>query len=197
MTLGENIALGVPEAGREAIANAARIAGLEPDLAGMPDGLDTVVGERGITLSGGQKQRLALARAFLIEPRILIMDDATASVDAKTEHLIQDAMKRVARGRTTFVISHRLSSVQWADRILVLDGGRLVASGTQLRPFSNEILDACLKATNELWGEISAKNADFKKAIDAMQAYRSDEYLWWQVAEYTYDSFMIRSRTRG
>ncbi len=74
---------------------------------------------------------------------------------------------------------------------------RLVAGGTQLRPFSNEILDACLKATNELWGEISAKNANFKKAIDAMQAYRSDEYLWWQVAEYTYDSFMIRSRTRG
>jgi TRAP-type mannitol/chloroaromatic compound transport system substrate-binding protein len=74
---------------------------------------------------------------------------------------------------------------------------RLVASGTQLRPFTNEILDACLKATNELWGEISSKNADFKKAIDAMQAYRSDQYLWWQVAEYTNDSFMIRSRTRG
>ena len=74
---------------------------------------------------------------------------------------------------------------------------RLVAGGTQLRPFTNEVLEACLKATNELWGEISAKNADFKKSIDAMQAYRSDQYLWWQVAEYTYDSFMIRSRTRG
>src|SRR5438552_2521580 len=74
---------------------------------------------------------------------------------------------------------------------------RLVAGGTQLRPFTNEILEACLKATNELWAEISAKNADFKKSIDAMQAYRSDEYLWWQVAEYTFDSFMIRSRTRG
>ncbi len=74
---------------------------------------------------------------------------------------------------------------------------RLVASGTQLRPFSNEVLDACLKATNELWAEISAKNPDFKKSIDAMQAYRSDQYLWWQVAEYTFDSFMIRSRTRG
>jgi TRAP-type mannitol/chloroaromatic compound transport system substrate-binding protein len=74
---------------------------------------------------------------------------------------------------------------------------RLVASGTQLRPFTNEVLDACLKSTNELWAEISAKNADFKKAIDAMQAYRSDQYLWWQVAEYTNDSFMIRSRTRG
>jgi TRAP-type mannitol/chloroaromatic compound transport system substrate-binding protein len=74
---------------------------------------------------------------------------------------------------------------------------RLVAGGTQLRPFTNEVLDACLKATNELWGEISAKNPDFKKSIDAMQAYRSDEYLWWQVAEYTFDSFMIRSRTRG
>jgi TRAP-type mannitol/chloroaromatic compound transport system substrate-binding protein len=74
---------------------------------------------------------------------------------------------------------------------------RLVASGTQLRPFTNEVLEACLKATNELWAEISAKNADFKKSIDAMQAYRSDQYLWWQVAEYTFDSFMIRSRTRG
>ncbi|MBP0116142.1 MULTISPECIES: TRAP transporter substrate-binding protein [Bradyrhizobium] len=74
---------------------------------------------------------------------------------------------------------------------------RLVAGGTQLRPFTNEVLEACLKATNELWAETSAKNADFKKSIDAMQAYRSDEYLWWQVAEYTYDSFMIRSRTRG
>ncbi len=74
---------------------------------------------------------------------------------------------------------------------------RLVASGTQLRPFSNEILEASLKATNELWADISAKNADFKKAIEAMQAYRADQYLWWQVAEYTNDSFMIRSRTRG
>ena len=74
---------------------------------------------------------------------------------------------------------------------------RLVAGGTQLRPFSNEIMEACLKATNELWGEISAKNPDFKKAIDAMQAYRNDQYLWWQVAEFTNDSFMIRSRTRS
>jgi TRAP-type mannitol/chloroaromatic compound transport system substrate-binding protein len=74
---------------------------------------------------------------------------------------------------------------------------RLVAGGAQLRPFTNEVLDACLKATNELWSEISANNIDFKKCIDAMQAYRSDQYLWWQVAEYTYDSFMIRSRARG
>ncbi|MGQ0682155.1 TRAP transporter substrate-binding protein [Bradyrhizobium sp.] len=74
---------------------------------------------------------------------------------------------------------------------------RLVAGGTQLRPFSNEVLEASLKATNELWAELSGKNADFKKVIDAMQAYRSDQYLWWQVAEYTFDSFMIRSRTRG
>jgi TRAP-type mannitol/chloroaromatic compound transport system substrate-binding protein len=74
---------------------------------------------------------------------------------------------------------------------------RLVAAGTQLRPFPNDVLDACLKATNQLWGEISAKNADFKKTIEAMQAYRGDQYLWWQVAEYTNDTFMIRSRTRG
>src|SRR5207248_1275462 len=74
---------------------------------------------------------------------------------------------------------------------------RLVAGDAHLRPFTNEVLEACLKSTNELWSEISGKNADFKKSIDAMQAYRSDQYLWWQVAEYTYDSFMIRSRTRG
>lgn len=74
---------------------------------------------------------------------------------------------------------------------------RLVAAGTQLRPFSNEIMEACLKATNELWAEISAKNADFKKTIEAMQAYRNDQYLWWQVAEHSNDSFMIRSRPRG
>ena len=73
----------------------------------------------------------------------------------------------------------------------------LVAGGTQLRPFTNEVLEACLKATNELWAELSAKNADFKKTIDAMQAYRSDQYLWWQVAEYRFDTFMINSRTRG
>jgi TRAP-type mannitol/chloroaromatic compound transport system substrate-binding protein len=73
---------------------------------------------------------------------------------------------------------------------------QLVASGTQLRPFTNEVLDACLKATNELWADISSKNPDFKKSIDAMQAYRSDEYLWWQVAELTYDSYLVRNRAR-
>jgi ATP-binding cassette subfamily B protein len=95
----------------------------------MPEGYDTRVGERGITLSGGQKQRLAIARALLTDPRLLILDDATSSVDSETEHLIQLALAQVMHGRTTFVIAHRLSTVQRADLILVLDQGRIVARG--------------------------------------------------------------------
>jgi len=95
----------------------------------MPDGYDTEVGERGRTLSGGQKQRLAIARALLTDPRILILDDATSSVDSETEHLIQVALERVMHGRTTFVIAHRLSTVHSADMILVLDHGRIAARG--------------------------------------------------------------------
>ncbi len=93
-------------------------------------GYDTKVGERGVTLSGGQKQRLAIARALLMDPRILILDDATSSVDTETEHLIQQAFSRLVQGRTTFVIAHRLSTVKNADLILVLDAGRITASGT-------------------------------------------------------------------
>ena len=99
----------------------------------MPEGYDTQVGERGITLSGGQKQRLAIARALLTNPRILILDDATSSVDTETEHLIQLALERVMHGRTTFVIAHRLSTVQRADLILLLDKGRIVARGKTRR----------------------------------------------------------------
>jgi ATP-binding cassette subfamily B protein len=96
----------------------------------MPEGYDTVVGERGITLSGGQRQRVAIARALLLDPRILILDDSTSSVDTQTERLIQQALDDLMEGRTTFVIAQRLSTVRRADQILVLDQGRIVARGT-------------------------------------------------------------------
>lgn len=94
------------------------------------DGYNTKVGERGVTLSGGQKQRIAIARALLLDPRILILDDATASVDTETEHLIQMALAELVKGRTTFIIAHRLSTVRDADLILVLDSGAICARGT-------------------------------------------------------------------
>jgi ATP-binding cassette subfamily B protein len=128
-TIAENIAYGRSGASRAEIEAAARVAQAHDFISELELGYDTLVGERGVTLSGGQKQRLALARAFVMNPRFLVLDDATASVDARTEHLIQEAMRRVAEGRTTFIIAHRLSSVQHADVILVLNQGTLVATG--------------------------------------------------------------------
>jgi ATP-binding cassette subfamily B multidrug efflux pump len=125
----ENITFGRPEATREEVEAAAHAAQAHEFIDQMADSYDTRVGERGVTLSGGQKQRLAIARAILTDPRILILDDATSSVDTETEHLIQLALERVMHGRTTFVIAHRLSTVQRADLILVLDKGRVVARG--------------------------------------------------------------------
>ncbi|MCC6363848.1 MAG: ABC transporter ATP-binding protein [Bryobacterales bacterium] len=129
-TVAENIALGVPSATREQIEEAAAIAGLGPDLASFPNGLDTVVGERGITLSGGQKQRTAIARAILRNPQILILDDALSSVDTVTEERILSGLSRVLEGRTTILISHRVSTIRQADMIFVLDHGRIVEQGT-------------------------------------------------------------------
>jgi ATP-binding cassette, subfamily B, multidrug efflux pump len=129
-TVRDNIALGVPEASREAVMEAALLAGLESDLAGFPQGLDTLVGERGITLSGGQKQRVALARAILRQPRILILDDALSAVDTHTEETILTNLRRVFEGRTVFLVSHRISTVRHADLILVLEQGRIVDRGS-------------------------------------------------------------------
>ena len=127
----DNIAFGVPDVDQELVEAAARAAQAHPFIEELPDGYDTVIGERGITLSGGQRQRLAIARALVIDPRILILDDATASVDATTESLIRAGLTAAMRDRTTIVIAHRLSTISLADTIVVLEHGRIVARGSQ------------------------------------------------------------------
>ncbi len=129
-TIRANLAFGRPDAAEEEIVAAAQAAQAHDFILEMPDGYDTRVGERGVTLSGGQKQRVAIARALLKDPRILILDDALSSVDTETERLIQLALERLMRGRTSFVIAQRLSTVRLADQILVLEQGRIVAQGT-------------------------------------------------------------------
>ena len=129
-TLGENIAFGAPNATQEQIEQAAKEAQAHDFIMTFADGYQTVVGERGVTLSGGQRQRIALARAFLSNPRILILDDSTSAIDSATEDEIQKAIRRAQQGRTTLLITHRLSQIRWANHILVLEQGRLVASGT-------------------------------------------------------------------
>ncbi|MDX3088074.1 ABC transporter ATP-binding protein [Streptomyces sp. ME02-6978a] len=129
-TVRANLAYGRPEATREQIEAAARAAQADRFIAELPQGYDTKVGEHGLTLSGGQRQRLALARAILTDPRLLVLDDATSAVDARVEHEIHEALREVMRGRTTLLIAHRRSTLNLADRIAVLDGGRLADLGT-------------------------------------------------------------------
>ncbi|MBA2358230.1 MAG: ABC transporter ATP-binding protein [Actinobacteria bacterium] len=129
-TVRENIAFGAPDATDEDVADAARLAQASEFIEELPQGYDTVIGERGITLSGGQRQRLAIARALVVDPRILILDDATASVDATTEARIRLGLREAMRGRTTLIIAHRLSTIALADEIVVLDQGRIAARGT-------------------------------------------------------------------
>ena len=129
-TVGENIAFGVESATAEEIRRAAEMAGLAGDIEGFPAGYETMVGERGITLSGGQKQRTAIARAILRDPRILILDDALSSVDTLTEDRILNHLAGVMQGRTVILISHRVSTVQGADLIVVLEKGRIAEQGT-------------------------------------------------------------------
>jgi len=132
-TIADNIAYGAVNASREDIVTATKAAYLHDFIESLPEGYDTWVGERGLTLSGGQKQRLAIARTLLIDPRILIFDDSTSSVDTETEFLIQRALRELVRGRTTFVIAQRLQTVKDADQILLLDGGTIVERGTHLQ----------------------------------------------------------------
>lgn len=129
-TIAENIAFGKPGATREEIEVAAKAAQADEFIETLSDGYQTIIGERGVTLSGGQRQRLALARAFLTDPRILILDDSTSAIDSATEDKIQRAIYAAAKGRTTFIITHRLSQIRWADLILVSRGGKLVGQGT-------------------------------------------------------------------
>jgi subfamily B ATP-binding cassette protein MsbA len=129
-TIRDNIRYGRISASEEEVAAAARAANAHDFITALPDGYDTVVGEKGINLSGGQRQRIAIARAVLKDPRILILDEATSSLDNESELLVQDALDRLMKGRTTFVIAHRFSTIQKADRILVLDKGRIVEEGT-------------------------------------------------------------------
>jgi subfamily B ATP-binding cassette protein MsbA len=129
-TIAENISFAHPHATRAQIVEASRVAHCEEFINGFAEGYDTIVGERGVKLSGGQRQRVAIARAILSEPRILILDEATSSLDSESEAMIQDGLQSLRRGRTTFVIAHRLSTIRSADQILVLEGGEIVERGT-------------------------------------------------------------------
>jgi ATP-binding cassette subfamily B protein len=185
-TLRDNIAFGVPDAAAAEVLEAARLAGLEQDLAEFPHGLDTLVGERGLTLSGGQKQRVALARALLRRPRILLLDDCLSAVDTQTEELILGNLRRNPRsgqgpampespewpampapaaavgamagfgGRTVFLVSHRISTVKEADLILVLDGGEVLERGTHAQLLAAGGLYADLHQRQLLEEELAA-----------------------------------------
>jgi ATP-binding cassette subfamily B protein len=146
-SVAENIAYGRPDAAQAEIEQAAERAQAAGFIAELPNGYETRVGERGLTLSGGQRQRIAIARALLADPRILVLDDATSSVDASTEQAIKAALREVMAGRTTFVIAHRLSTIALADDIVVLEGGEIVARGTH-----GQLLER-----SELYAEIAAK----------------------------------------
>jgi ATP-binding cassette subfamily B protein len=129
-TIRTNLTYARPEASQDEIEAAARAANIHAFIAELPDGYDTVVGERGYRLSGGEKQRIALARVILKDPRVLVLDEATSHLDSESEHLIQEALKRVMAGRTSIVIAHRLSTILAADQILVMDRGRIEERGT-------------------------------------------------------------------
>jgi len=156
-TIAENLRVGKPDAGDDELREAARAANADQFISGFPDGYETIVGERGVKLSGGQRQRVAIARALLKDPRILILDEATSSLDSESEALVQEALERLMRGRTTLVIAHRLSTVCNADRILVLDRGRIVEEGTH---------DALLSADG-LYAELYARQ--FRDEVEEVE----------------------------
>jgi ATP-binding cassette subfamily B protein len=129
-TVRGNVAFADPEASDDEVERAARLAGAHDFVVDLEDGYNTVIGERGFSLSGGQRQRLALARAIIADPRVLILDDATSAVDPTKEHEIRGALQQVMAGRTTIVIAHRPATIALADRVVLLSGGRVIAEGT-------------------------------------------------------------------
>ncbi|GAC1618048.1 MAG: hypothetical protein NVS4B7_10370 [Ktedonobacteraceae bacterium] len=169
-TLRDNIAYGVTNATGEQIIAAAKAARIHEFACGLPDGYDTWVGERGVTLSGGQKQRVAIARTLLLNPRILILDDATSSVDMQTEYLIQQALDAVMRGRTTFVVASRLRTIKSADQILVLEKGSIVERGTHETLLAQEglytrLYDLQLREQEEFENRLLTSSSDQKRGV--------------------------------
>jgi ABC-type multidrug transport system fused ATPase/permease subunit len=159
-TVSENIAFGAPGLDAEQIEVVARLAQAHEFIERLPEGYETVIGERGITLSGGQRQRLAIARALAVDPRILILDDATASVDASTEALIRLGLRQAMEGRTTLIIAHRLSTIALADELVVLDSGRIAARGKH-----DELLE-----TSDVYREIYEHGLLERQLADAVEA---------------------------
>jgi ATP-binding cassette subfamily B protein len=160
-SIRENISYGRSEASEKEIVEAAKAAQAHEFIESFPAGYDTIVGERGVTLSGGQRQRVAIARALLLDPRILILDDSTSSVDMQTEQLIQKALWGLMQGRTTFVIAHRLSTVRRADLILVMENGQIVERGTHRKLLEGdglyrEICDLQLRDREKFHEEVQA-----------------------------------------
>jgi ATP-binding cassette subfamily B protein len=162
-----NIAFADPEAPTEAVVRAAKLAGADEFVRELPEGYDTVIGEHGYSLSGGQRQRIAIARAVLADPRILILDDATSSVDPTKEHEIRAALAEVMRGRTTIIIAHRPATIALADRVVLIDGGKVVADGTHER----------LLATSPRYREVLARAAIDEEAQAAAGAGDEGEEL--------------------
>ena len=147
VSIRDNIAYGRPDADIADVEAAARAAGADEFIRELPEGYDTVVGERGYTLSGGQRQRIAIARTLLVNPPILVLDDATSAIDVQVEQQIHDALRVLMEGRTTLIVAHRLSTISLADRVVLLEDGHIVADGTH----------AELLATTPLYAEVLAQ----------------------------------------
>jgi subfamily B ATP-binding cassette protein MsbA len=156
-TVAENIAYAKPHAAREEIKAVSRIAHCDEFVEAFEKGYDTIVGERGVRLSGGQRQRVAIARAILADPKVLILDEATSSLDSESEAFIQDGLKALRQGRTTFVIAHRLSTIQSADQILVLEAGEIVERGTH--------------------NELIARGGRYRQLYDKQYRFERDQFI--------------------